>query len=66
MIHITIKYKNSHSNKTAVKDAEVASKYIDAIIRVFKHDNLIDDVEKIETLDILTNERKQVYPEVQS
>jgi len=64
MIHVTVKYKKSHSDKTAVKDAEVASKYVDAIIRVFKHDHIIDDIEKIETFDINTKEQKQVYPEV--
>jgi hypothetical protein len=66
MIHVTIKYKDSHSDKTAVKDAEVAAKYIDAVIRVYTVSEFINDVEKIETLDLNTNEVKQVYPVVQS
>lgn len=64
MIHVTIKYKDSHSDKTAVKDAEVAAKYIDAVIRVYTVSEFIKDVEKIETLDLSTNEVKQVYPVV--
>jgi len=64
MIYVTVMYKNKYSDKTAVKDAEVASKYVAAIISVFKHNRIIDDIEKIETFDIDTKEQKQVYPKV--
>jgi hypothetical protein len=64
MIHVIISYKNRSSDKTSVKSHEVAKKYIDAILTVFKHDKLIDDIEKIETIDYHTKESKTVYPEV--
>lgn len=64
MIHVIISYKNKSSNKTSVKNSEVASKYINAILTVFRHDQLIDDIEKIETVDYQTKECKTVYPEV--
>jgi ribosomal protein S8 len=66
MIHVLIIYKNNVSDRRAVKNDEVASKYVDAIINVFKHENIIDEIEKIETIDYLTKEYKIVYPEVTS
>ena len=64
MIQVLISYKNKSTDRTAVKNAEVAAKYIDAIITIYKHDDLIDDVEKIEMIDSITRESKIVYPKV--
>ncbi|MDY0294732.1 MAG: hypothetical protein RBQ71_02885 [Acholeplasmataceae bacterium] len=66
MIHVIIKYKNNSSNTTSCKNSKVAKAYIKAVINVYRHDGLIDDVKTIETIDYMTKECKIVYPEVTS
>ena len=64
MIHVIISYKDNSSVKTSVMNEDVAKKYIDAIITVYRDDQLIEHIQKIETVDYLTKERKTVYPVV--
>jgi hypothetical protein len=66
MIHVIITYKNNSSNTTNCKNSKVAKAYVDAVINVYKHDEIIDDVLTIETVDYMTKEYKIVYPEVTS
>lgn len=66
MIHVIIRYKNNSSNTTNCKNSKVAKAYVDAVINVYQHDGLIDDVLRIETVDYMTKECKIVYPEATS
>lgn len=51
MIKVIITYSNEHIEKTSVKNDEVARKFIDAVISVYKHDGLIETIEKIDLVD---------------
>ncbi|HOI85717.1 MAG TPA: hypothetical protein PLP48_06515 [Acholeplasmataceae bacterium] len=62
MIHVIIKYKNNSTNTTSCKNSKVAKAYVDAVLNVYQHDGLIDDVLRIETVDYMTKESKIVYP----
>ncbi len=66
MIYVIITYKNNSSHKTCCKNSKVAKAYVDAVLNVYEHDGLIDDVKTIETVDYMTKECKTIYPEVTS
>lgn len=62
MIHVIIKYKNNLINTTSCKNSKVAKAYVDAVLNVYQHDGLINDILRIETVDYMTKETKIVYP----
>jgi DNA replication protein DnaD len=62
MIHVIITYTNQVINKTSAKNSKVAQSYIDAVLRIYKHDGILEDVKTIETVDYESQEHKVVYP----
>ena len=66
MIHVIITYKNNSSNTTNCKNSKVAQAYVKAVINVYEHDGILDDVLSIEMVDYMTKEYKIIYPEVTS
>jgi hypothetical protein len=66
MIHVIITYKNNSSNTTNCKNSKVAQSYVKAVINVYEHDGILEDVLTIETVDYMTKECKTVYPEATS
>lgn len=66
MIHVIVSFKNSCIDKTAVHNDKVASDLVNAIISKFRMDNIIQDIERIETVDYITKEHKTVYEGIQA
>lgn len=52
MNKVTITFTNNTAEVLSVKNFDVAKKYAESVVTVFKHDGLIDTLSRIDSIDL--------------
>lgn len=62
MIKVIITYTNNHVEKTSVKNHEVATKFTEAVLSVYKHDGILNTIDSIVLIDSDSHTSTMMYP----